>query len=283
MTEIHPWTRMHQAVIDFFQFVKRHCQTYFTNGKLVLDVGSGNVNGSNRQFFDSSCKIYGNDIVAGKDVDLVVKTAELPFYKPTFDTVVSSECFQHDPEYALSIRKAIDVLLPGGLFVCTVATTGCPEHGTRKNRPERSLATKAGLPKWRDYYRPLIFDDFRKLIAMDAIFSQYGVYTNTETNDLFLWAVKADPRRPTYRIAIPPYTGPTIQQIAPVQQKPEDTKLEDTKPEDTKPEDTKPEETKPDQEQPLPQQPQPVTFAELSADEQAVIARYLASIGKPMA
>lgn len=257
---------MHQAIIDFFQFVKRHCQTYFTNGKLVLDIGSGNVNGSNRQFFDTTCKIYGNDVVPGKDVDLAVKTSELPFYKPTFDTVVSSECFQHDPEYAMSLRKAIDVLLPGGLFVCTVATTGCPEHGTRKNRPERSLATKAGLSKWRDYYRPLTYDDFRRLISMDAIFSQYGVFTNTETQDMFLWAIKADPRRPTYRVAIPPYTGPTIQQIAP---------KETDKPE---PEQTQAAQQAPQQ---APQQaaPQQVTFQDLPSEEQAIVAKYLASIG----
>jgi hypothetical protein len=59
------------------------------NGLQVLDVGSGDINGNNREFFDKTCNYKGNDVFPGRNVDLVYKTKDLPFFKPTFHTIIS--------------------------------------------------------------------------------------------------------------------------------------------------------------------------------------------------
>jgi cyclopropane fatty-acyl-phospholipid synthase-like methyltransferase len=62
----------------------------------------------------------------------VSKTKDLPFGNNTFDTIISSECFEHDPEYKESFIKIYNMLKPDGLFCFTCASTGRNEHGTRR-------------------------------------------------------------------------------------------------------------------------------------------------------
>ena len=240
---------MHQQIADFFMFVRTYMKQYFTDGKLVLDIGSGDVNGNNRQFFDNSCTYHGNDVFPGRNVDLIYRTAELPFLKPTFDTVISSECFQHDAEYAESLKKAVTILRPGGLLLFSCASTGCKEHGTRKHFPEKSFATKGGLSKWRDYYKILSLEDICTVLDLGAIFCQYGAYYNTKTQDFYFYGVKKDPKRPSLMITIPEYTDVTIQNLIP----------------------------------PPPatvQVPAPVTVEELTPQEAMLVEQYLAASGR---
>jgi SAM-dependent methyltransferase len=190
---------MHDEATHFLQYVASVSKTHFTRGKLVLDVGSFDYNGSNKQLFDTSCKIHGNDVFPGRNVDLVYKTSELPFFEPTFDTIVSSNCFQHDPDYKESLRKLTQILRPGGILAFTCATTGKPEHGTKKNKPEMSLATRSGLSKWRDYYKPLTFEDIKDYLNL-AEFQSYAVFSNIVSKDLFFAGLKKDPRRPDFTL-----------------------------------------------------------------------------------
>ena len=93
---------MHDQARKFTEFVRDHFPKFF-RGKKVLDVGSGDVNGNNRTLFNG-CEYHGNDVVEGKNVTLVSRTKDLPFSPETFDTIVSTECFEHDPEYSDSFR-----------------------------------------------------------------------------------------------------------------------------------------------------------------------------------
>lgn len=197
---------MHDEATHFLQYVASVSKTHFTRGKLALDVGSFDFNGSNRSLFDSSCKLHGNDVFPGRNVDLVYKTSELPFYDPTFDTIVSSNCFQHDPDYKESIRKLTQILRPGGILAFTCATTGKPEHGTKKNKPEMSLATRSGLSKWRDYYKTLTFEDI-KVSLNSAEFQTYAVFCNKTSKDLFFVGLKKDPKRPDFTLDFSAYAG----------------------------------------------------------------------------
>lgn len=197
---------MHDEATHFLQYVASVSKTHFTRGKLVLDVGSFDFNGSNRPLFDSSCKIHGNDVFPGRNVDLVYKTSELPFYDPTFDTIVSSNCFQHDPDYKESLRKLIQILRPGGILAFTCATTGKPEHGTKKNKPEMSLGTRSGLSKWKDYYKTLTFEDIKDSLNL-AGFQMYAVFCNKASKDLFFVGLKKDPKRPDLSLDFSGYAG----------------------------------------------------------------------------
>mgnify|MGYP003324823520 CR=1 FL=1 len=70
----------------------------------MLDVGSGDINGNNNFLFEN-CEYNGNDVTEAKNVTIVSRTKDLPFEKESFDTIISTECFEHDPEYKESFLK----------------------------------------------------------------------------------------------------------------------------------------------------------------------------------
>lgn len=57
---------MHPEARDFSLFVKRMLNDFFI-GKIVLDVGSGDINGNNRFLFEN-CEYNGNDVIQAKNV-----------------------------------------------------------------------------------------------------------------------------------------------------------------------------------------------------------------------
>ena len=178
---------MHPEARDFTVFVKSQLPEFFTNKK-VLDVGSGDINGNNRFLFDN-CEYHGNDVFAANNVTIVSKTSALPFGPETFDTIISTECFEHDPEYSESFQKILSMLKPGGLFLFTCATTGRHEHGTRRTSPGDSYGTIGNVEGWTDYYKNLTFDDLKNSIDINA-FSQYEHHNHSYAHDLYFWGIK---------------------------------------------------------------------------------------------
>ena len=142
---------MHTEARDFTLFVKKILHDYFINKK-VLDVGSGDINGNNRFLFEN-CTYDGNDVIRARNVTIVSKTKDLPFENSTFDTILSTECFEHDPEYKESFSKIYNMLKPDGLFCFTCASTGRGEHGTRRSQAGDSYGTIGGLEDMSDYYK----------------------------------------------------------------------------------------------------------------------------------
>ena len=195
---------MHREIRDFLTFMRKEFWEFFTRSISVLDVGSGDVNGTTREYFDKTCKYQGNDVFPGRNVNLVYKTSELPFYKPMFDTIISTECFQHDPEYVESLRKIVSILKPGGMFVFTCASTDRPEHGTKKQSPEFSFGTRGNLSKWKNYYKNLTFEDIASVIPLDDVFSEYRCYYNNVHKDLLFWGIK---KGTSFDFPIPEYTS----------------------------------------------------------------------------
>ena len=87
---------------------------YFENKK-VLDIGSFDVNG-NEEFLFKNCDFTGLDIGEGDGVDVVCPAQDYDEPDETFDTIISCECWEHNPFYAESILNAIRMLKSGGLF-----------------------------------------------------------------------------------------------------------------------------------------------------------------------
>lgn len=171
---------MHIQALEFLTWVKDSFPWHFRNA-LVLDVGSGDINGNLRSLFEY-CQYNGNDVVAGPNVTVVSKTSELTFPPGFFFTIVSSECFEHDPEYEKSFAKIVELLMPGGLFAFTCATLGRPEHGTRRTSPGDSFGTLANLPEMQDYYKNIVPSD---LPPLKKHFINWGMYVNSHTKDLY--------------------------------------------------------------------------------------------------
>ncbi len=179
---------MHYNARRFLEYVRSTFPEYMSN-KRVLDVGAGDINGNNRDLF-TNCEYHGNDVHSAPNVTMVCKTSSLPFVNEYFDTIVSSECFEHDPEYFHSFRRIIDMLRPGGLFFFTCATEGREEHGTRRMRPDDSYGTIAGVPGFVDHYRNITLRDLDEAIDLTKTFSSYSAYVNNATYDLYFWGVK---------------------------------------------------------------------------------------------
>ena len=183
---------MHQQAKTFLEYVRAAFPQHMRNAR-VLDIGSGDINGNNRYLF-ADCEYFGCDVYAAPNVTMVCKAAALPFVDGYFDVIVSSECFEHDPEYAASLKNAVRVLRPGGLLFFTCATTGRQEHGTRRTSPDQSWGTIGGVEDFVDYYKNLTSADVDAVLNIDATFAQHATYVNDYTCDLYFWGIKAGTR-----------------------------------------------------------------------------------------
>jgi len=179
---------MHQQAYDFTIFVKKILPNFFIN-KRVLDIGSGDINGNNNSLFEN-CEYHGNDVAQAKNVTIVSYTKDLPFDDNTFDTIISTECFEHDPEYKDSLIKIYRMLKPGVLFCFTCASTGRAEHGTRRTSPYASYGTLANLDKMSDYYKNLTEEDINNTLNLVYAFSVWDIYYNSESKDLYFLGIK---------------------------------------------------------------------------------------------
>jgi SAM-dependent methyltransferase len=179
---------MHIQAKEFTLFVKDIYKNYFINKK-VLDVGSGDINGNNKFLFEN-CEYDSNDVIEANNVTIVSKTKDLLFLDETFDTIISTECFEHDPEYKESLKKIYKMLKPDGLFCFTCASTGRAEHGTRRTSPNDSYGTIGKLDDMHDYYKNLNIIDINEVLDLNKSFSNWESYYNSESKDLYFIGIK---------------------------------------------------------------------------------------------
>lgn len=169
----------------FMLSVKSIYPQYFDSVR-VLDIGSLNINGDNRYLF-TNYEYLGIDLGVGKNVDVICRGHE---YKDSklFDTIISTECFEHDEYWILTVLNAISLLKPGGMFTFTCAADGRQEHGTKRTSPSDSPFTSL-LDV--DYYHNLSEDEFRQNIHLDKYFSKYYInQVKTWPQDLYFWGIK---------------------------------------------------------------------------------------------
>lgn len=155
--------------------------------KKVLEIGSMNVNGTVRIFFEQ-CQYIGVDLGHGDGVDLICDGAKLRLPDNTFDTVISTECFEHNPNWVETFSNMIRMCKPGGLIMMTCATEGRLEHGTHTERPEDSPLTVHN--GWGEYYKNLTEQDFLDNIDIRSFFSEHQFYVNNSSHDLYFWGIK---------------------------------------------------------------------------------------------
>lgn len=131
-------------------------------------------------------------MIAAPNVTIVSKTKDLPFPSNFFDTIISTECFEHDPEYIQSFLKIYDMLKTGGIFIFTCASTGREEHGTRRTSPYDSYGTIGNLNDMQDYYKNLTIQDIQQIQNLDNVFSIWDSYYNILSKDLYFIGIKKE-------------------------------------------------------------------------------------------
>lgn len=177
----------HRAQQDFCISVRHKFQHHFL-GKKVVDFGSLDINGSNRGLF-FNCEYLGIDVGPGKNVDLVSPAHLAPIPDNAFDVVVSTECLEHDRYWKLTLKKAHDVLKPGGLFLFSCATTGRAEHGT-------AGSDHGSSPFTLDYYMNLtevnVREAYRELMGKEVedLYRPFLFETPDHSADLYFHGIK---------------------------------------------------------------------------------------------
>lgn len=169
----------HTEQLQFIQGVRWRFPASFRKAR-VLEIGSYNVNGTVRDLFDDPQVYIGLDLAPGRDVDVVCHGADY-FCDEQFDTIISTECFEHDARWAETFANMHRLCKHGGLCLFTCASNQRHEHGTRRTSPaDTALAT--------DYYRNLNVKDFEDTFALVQGFSWYAF--EARENDLYWWGVK---------------------------------------------------------------------------------------------
>lgn len=128
---------MHRQVQEWLLWCKQCWPEAFT-GRRVLEVGSRDINGSNRKHFTGGT-YTGLDCQAGPNVDVVGLAHEVKLAAGSFDTVLSTELLEHDPHWRLTLAAMLRWLRPGGALLITCATHGRAKHGVSEGYgPSRS-------------------------------------------------------------------------------------------------------------------------------------------------
>jgi SAM-dependent methyltransferase len=194
----------HKEQKNYLNKLKETFPDWFKDRK-VLDIGSFDVNGNEKPWFDN-CEFIGLDIGPGKGVDVVCPANEYDAPDETFDTIISCECWEHNPFYKESIQNAVRMLKSGGCFIFTCATTGRPVHGTktqdRIDREKRFTSQGNSSENWitmpnvfrenwdSEYYKNVTEQDIRDCINIDEIFSSYQFEVEPNHCDLYFWGIK---------------------------------------------------------------------------------------------
>lgn len=115
--QIQAWVK--KAKKDFIKF----------SGK-VLEIGSLDINGSVREYFDDAKEYIGIDSTAGLGVDKLLNAHNISKkWKPeTFNTILCLEMLEHDDKPWVTIENIKRVLKKGGFLIISTPTFGFPLH-----------------------------------------------------------------------------------------------------------------------------------------------------------
>lgn len=119
---------MHKQSYDLMSdFVKKYLS--IDENLNILDVGSGDVNGTYKPLFNNPKWTYtGLDIEAGKNVDIVINdTYKWDIKDETYDVVISGQCLEHVEDIYAWVKEINRVLKPDGI-VCIIAPWAIFEH-----------------------------------------------------------------------------------------------------------------------------------------------------------
>ncbi len=157
----------HVGQMLFFQNIKQFFPDFFSGTK-VLEIGSLDINGSVRRFFNS-CAYTGIDIGPGQQVDIICKGENFPEKADQYDVVISTEVFEHTENWDLIFLNMLRLMKRNGMIIFSCASWGREQHGT-------SLFHSSSAPyvaSTEDYYKNLVSDDFMAAFQFEYWFSSH--------------------------------------------------------------------------------------------------------------
>jgi glycosyltransferase involved in cell wall biosynthesis len=120
---------MHASVLGFFVSVLGSSEV---RGKSVLEVGSGDVNGSVRPIVEARNPAFylGVDMTEGPGVDKVLDATKLTeeLEPGSFDVVISTEMMEHVEDWQTTFINLFEMVKPGGVIVVTTRSVPFGYH-----------------------------------------------------------------------------------------------------------------------------------------------------------
>ncbi len=173
---------MHREQKEWCESIKEQFPDYFDCAR-VLDIGSLDVNGTNRYLFKNSHYI-GVDVVQGPGVDIVSPAHEVTGER--YDVVLSTNALEHDMFWYLTLPQMMRLTDSGGLmfFSCAYSQR---QHGTKIAKPKDSGTTQLE-GHWSKYYRNLKVLDVYSVMNPERHFVAFML--GTAGRDLRFWGIR---------------------------------------------------------------------------------------------
>jgi SAM-dependent methyltransferase len=174
----------HAEQIHFFKLVFEIFPSIFS--KKVLDIGSLEINGGPHRLLKAQ-EYIGVDIASGPNISLVSAGEEVSLPTGYFDASISSECFEHNPNWRATLHNMIRMTKNGGAVVFSCASTYRPEHGT--SRSDGGRAAPLAVQSGKEYYRNVTRRDVVR--CLDAsLFDRRFLFRNYVSKDLYFIGLK---------------------------------------------------------------------------------------------
>lgn len=129
---------------------------YISNSGRVLEIGSKDINGTVRQYFNDAYEYIGIDMEEGNNVDIVLDSHSIGFdnrVSGLFDIIICLETLEHDNDFFCTLQNIKYSLRKNGFFFLSTPTFGFPLHRFPKDY-------------WRfgeDAYREILMDGYKIL------------------------------------------------------------------------------------------------------------------------
>ena len=173
---------MHREQREWCESIKEMFPERFDTVR-VLDIGSLDVNGTNRYLFKNSYYV-GVDVVRGPGVDIVCPAHEVSGEK--YDVVLSTNSLEHDMFWFLTLPNMMRMTESGGLmfFSCGYSQR---QHGTIIAKPRDSGTTRL-TGDWKNYYRNLKLLDIYSVMNPERHFRSF--MAGVSGRDLRFWGIR---------------------------------------------------------------------------------------------
>jgi polyhydroxyalkanoate synthesis regulator phasin len=168
----------------FFEQLAILFPDHFIDNVNVLEIGSQDINGTVRDFFQPNANYLGLDLGIAKGVDWTIpgELVELP--DQWARVCISTECFEHAATWVQILLNMIRITQENGLLVLSIAGHGRASHGTMDSDVESSPLTTS-------YYKNLGPDDITEKIRLGHYFKRHGFQVNSEAGDTYFWGIRS--------------------------------------------------------------------------------------------